>query len=111
MSRAPQRIPARAAYPGRALRRAAVAIAPAGRYAYNGVAYDCPAGRFGRFAGETRSTCSGPCAVGYFCTAGSTRAMARECGGPDRLCPAGAVAPVRVTPGYYTSDASDAPHQ
>ena len=82
--------------------------APAGRYAYNGIAYDCPAGRYGARAAMTSAACTGVCKAGYYCPAGSTSPTQLVCGAVDRICPEGAVAPLPVTRGYYTSDVADA---
>jgi hypothetical protein len=56
----------------------------------------CPAGRFGEAAAETSPNCTGRCAPGYECPAGSTSATDGVCpagyyceGGPRQPCPAG----------------------
>ena len=57
----------------------------------------CPAGRYGK--GDilrTDSSCTGPCAKGYFCPLGSTSKHANLCGGFDdasKFCPEGSGSP------------------
>ena len=36
--------------------------------------------------------------------AGSISPVMRYCGGDDRFCPAGTVAPIKVQSGFYTAD-------
>ena len=68
----------------------------------------CPAGRFGTpGAVLTSSACSGTCAPGFYCPAGSTSSGAVPCGGIGVFCPAGSGAPVPVNgPGWYTTPAT-----
>lgn len=61
----------------------------------NGCKY-CPPGRFGNAAGLTTASCSGECALGYYCPAGSTSSNANECP-PGRY---------GATTGLTTSDCS-----
>ena len=56
----------------------------------------CPSGAYGTSPGLSTAACSGPCAVGYECPAGSVNSTATVCpkgyycGGGDRLpCPSG----------------------
>merc|ERR1719353_2785217 len=39
----------------------------------------CPAGRYGSVTGLTDASCSGECAQGYYCEAGSVSAKAAAC--------------------------------
>ena len=89
--------------------RTAQALARPGSYAVGGLAFACPAGRFGRSFGLTDEACDGPCAAGFHCPAGSTRPTAAYCGGPELVCPrSGLAAPLAVAAGYYTETADDA---
>lgn len=81
-----------------------ITIAPRGSYAVAGIVYRCPAGRFGAVAGLKSSSCSGVCAVGFYCPEGSVSAFQTVCGGSDVYCPSRSMAPVPVLPGRYTSD-------
>lgn len=53
--------------------------------------------------GLSASSCSGTCAEGYYCPAGSTAAKQETCGGNNLYCPAGSATPKAVTIGYYSS--------
>ncbi|KAH7489081.1 uncharacterized protein KRP23_3019 [Phytophthora ramorum] len=77
--------------------------AKAGEFAWRGTCYPCPAGAFGSEELETRPTCSGPCAAGYYCPPGSTTPTQRECGSASVYCPAASAKPWEVFQGYYTS--------
>jgi hypothetical protein len=68
-----------------------------------GVAYPCPAGRYGSTSGQASADCSGYCAEGYYCPEGSTVSTQSPCGGPDVFCPPGMQSPLPVSIGYYTS--------
>jgi hypothetical protein len=71
----------------------------------DGKQYACPAGSYGVAAGEASPACTGLCAPGYFCPAGSVSPTAVRCGvhrGAGVYCPPGAARPVRVNDGYYT---------
>lgn len=57
-------------------------LCPAGSYCTGGIRQPCPAGRYGFLTGLTSSNCSGLCAKGYYCPAGSTVAT-------QNLCPIG----------------------
>jgi hypothetical protein len=74
----------------------------------------CPAGKFG-FGGSATAECSGDCAAGHFCLAGSTQLYQYKCGEdptqpPGTLiakpasvfCPAGSGLPEPVQQGYYS---------
>ncbi|RYG49157.1 hypothetical protein EON67_06920, partial [archaeon] len=55
------------------------------------------------------SACSGPCAAGYYCPAGSTSSTAFQCGDVSVYCPAGSSAPVTVPNGYYSTPLAASP--
>ncbi|KAG7377735.1 hypothetical protein PHYPSEUDO_011080 [Phytophthora pseudosyringae] len=74
-----------------------------GEFAWRGTCYPCPAGSFGSEEMETRPTCSGPCAAGYYCPPGSTTPTQHECGSAAVFCPAASTQPWDVSEGYYTS--------
>ncbi|KAF4127591.1 hypothetical protein GN958_ATG23220 [Phytophthora infestans] len=74
-----------------------------GEFAYRGTCYPCPAGTYGSEEMETRSTCAGPCAAGFFCPPGSTTPTQRECGSAAVYCPVASAQPRKVLEGYYTS--------
>lgn len=85
--------------------------ARAGHYAAGGLEFACAAGRYGARRGLGGEACSGPCAAGFYCPAGSTRPTTTACGGPDLVCPReGMVAPLHVARGYYTTVAANADH-
>mmetsp|Transcript_17180 Transcript_17180/g.21407 ORF Transcript_17180/g.21407 Transcript_17180/m.21407 type:complete len:905 (-) Transcript_17180:437-3151(-) len=87
---------------------------PPGRYApsiYSLSCKRCAAGRYGalgtrcsaiRCVGDTNDRCTGTCAAGYFCPAGSSSSRAEACGGVGFYCPAGATDRVRVREGWYS---------
>lgn len=52
--------------------------------------------------GLSNEQCSGVCAQGYYCPAGSTSPFQKICGGSDRYCPSGSGAPILVWEGHYT---------
>ena len=61
---------------------------PAGQYCPgDGYVYPCPAGTYGGSTGLANSSCSGPCAAGRLCSAGSTS-------------PAGVTCPILLSSGY-----------
>ena len=85
-------------------------LCPSGRYSLGGSSATtqcapCPPGTFGISAGMTLSSCSGPCAPGYACAAGSTSPTASPCS-PGRFsvgfagtctsCPAGTYGDVQA---------------
>lgn len=74
-----------------------------GEFAWRGRCSPCPAGTFGSEEMETRPACSGSCAAGYFCPAGSTSPFQHECGSTAVYCPAASTEPRQVLEGYYTS--------
>ena len=87
-----------------------------GTWCINGAVQKCPAGNFGASKGVQTSDCSGACSAGYFCEAGSTRAVQAECGSRAALsgddptkyfCPSGSAAPRLVKTGYYTACEDD----
>jgi hypothetical protein len=76
-----------------------------GAYAFKGVRYNCPAGRYGSKDGLSSSDCSGECNLpGYYCPPSTIYPMQFVCGGDDRVCSPGSVAPVMVLNGFYTVD-------
>ncbi|OQR87461.1 hypothetical protein ACHHYP_20382 [Achlya hypogyna] len=75
--------------------------APAGSYAFEGQCHLCPGGYYGSDTRDIRHTCSGECAAGYFCPAGSTSPFERTCG-LGYFCPPGAPQPTLVASGYYS---------
>ena len=86
-------------------------VCPPGSYAGPSSCLQCPAGTYGAVAGLASAQCSGGCAPGYFCPAGSTSATAQPCANPAGLpgagsafyCPQGSVQPIAVSAGYYTT--------
>ena len=50
-----------------------------GYYCVNGIAYLCPAGSFGQTSMLSSPSCSGLCAKGFYCPAGSTSSMQIPC--------------------------------
>lgn len=63
----------------------------------------CPPGRFGNASGLTSPLCSGICAEGCFCPAGSTSECQYLCESiPDKYCPAGSSEPLVVGAGERT---------
>ena len=74
----------------------------AGSYCTGGVAFACAAGRYGRYALETSPLCTGPCAAGYTCPAGSVSSYAVPCGSAAVYCPTGSAAPLPAAPGCFT---------
>lgn len=67
----------------------------------------CAAGRYGATSGLRSSACSGLCAEGHYCPAGSTVATAFPCGGLDYYCPEGSPRPIPAAAGRYTVSRSD----
>ena len=70
----------------------------------------CPAGRFGREHNLTDAFCSGPCAPGHYCEAGSTNATAASCEA-GRFNPSAGMSSVDaciITPlGHYSREGDD----
>lgn len=62
----------------------------------------CPAGRYGATQNVTSINCTGPCAAGYFCLAGSTNATAVLCPAGSS-CPTGSANATLCLPGRYSS--------
>lgn len=93
-----------AAVPTYSLPATAVCVAtPPGSYSPDGVnLYTCPAGTFGAASGLTTSACSGQCAPGFYCPAGSTSATQIACGGPTVFCPASSAAPLPCPNSSFT---------
>ena len=64
----------------------------------------CKAGYYGQTSGYIDTPeCTGKCASGYYCPAGSTLPTERACGTSNYYCPAGSAWPLRVLQGYYTT--------
>jgi hypothetical protein len=63
-------------------------------------------GRYGATALLPNSSCSGPCAPGYYCQVGSTSATSIECGSNALYCPEGASGPTSVPVGWYSTGGS-----
>ena len=66
----------------------------------------CPAGRFGNNSGLTTEYCSGLCAAGHYCSAGSDTPFQHECGSDRVYCPEGSSYPVTAGAGRATVGAS-----
>ncbi|KAF0699237.1 Aste57867_10202 [Aphanomyces stellatus] len=88
---------------------------PTGSYCTHGVAHSCPRGTYGSTTGLTTPACSGPCAPGHICPAGSTTSQQSPCNAVARN-PTGTYAingqqclPCR--PGFWCSQASGSPIQ
>ena len=73
-----------------------------GSFCVAGVQQVCEAGRFGATTGLSSADCTGRCAAGYVCPAGSTTAAAVPCGGVGLYCPEGSVTPLVVGGGNYS---------
>ena len=59
----------------------------AGWYCVDGVAFACPAGRFGAVEGSVNASCDGSCVSGYYCPGGSVSSQQEECGSAGQYCP------------------------
>ena len=72
---------------------------PRGGYCVAGVSQpeDCPAGRYGGETGLSNALCSGECAQGYYCEAGSVSAKAAACAEGSYGAAAGLVAQANCT--------------
>lgn len=91
--------------------RTSVAQCSLGTYCVDGVARNCPAGRYAAKQGQ--SSCD-TCSAGYFCPEGSSSATQEPCGGGPRgtsfnpaaeyYCPAGTSSRRQVQSGYYSTD-------
>ena len=77
-------------------------LCPPGSYCVDGIRFLCPEGRYGSISGQTNSSCTGACAVGFYCPAGSLSKIQEPCGSHHQFCPEGSARPTAVTPGYYT---------
>ena len=85
------------------LRHTKQTICPPGYYCLSdGLAYPCPAGRYGSTEGLTASSCTGACLPGYYCEIASVSADAKKCGSVDYFCREGSAIPLLVQEGYYT---------
>lgn len=84
--------------------RGAQLPAPPGTFSHrqSGVLSLCPAGRYGSQWRESRPTCEGACAPGFFCVEGSVSPYQATCGNATYFCPLAASQPHHVLPGYYT---------
>jgi hypothetical protein len=83
--------------------RSGSVVCEAGRYCVDGQRSLCPAGTYGDVTALADPTCSGPCAEGYYCPAGSSSATAQPCGGVAFYCPLGSAAPLPVAAGSYSA--------
>ena len=75
---------------------------PLGQYCISGEAKPCPSGRYGNTTALSSVQCSGPCAPGYYCDAGSVNAASHPCGNASVYCPEGSTTPTFATPGQLT---------
>ena len=82
-------------------------ICPPGSYCVEGVRHLCPPGRYGTIQQSIKPECDGPCAIGYYCPAGSIVSTEHACGSTDVYCPPSSGAPVKVTSGYYTTGSNE----
>jgi hypothetical protein len=75
-----------------------------GKYSSGGAAVcsNCKSGSYGDQFGDTTSSCSGPCAAGYACPAGSTSATQVLCG-TGTYTPLGSATCQPCAPGLYGS--------
>lgn len=80
-----------------------------GFYCSNSQRHSCPAGTYGATSSLTNSSCSGPCAPGFWCPLGSVSSTANKCGNVTVYCPEGSYVPLHVPAGYYSvgSDGTD----
>jgi hypothetical protein len=76
----------------------------AGHYCIDGVRYRCPVSRFGGLRRETRPTCQGPCATGYYCQLSSISPYSSPCGGANKICVEGSAVYELVPAGYYSNE-------
>ena len=89
--------------------RTSILICPRGYYCTDGLRKLCPAGTYGSTEGLASGTCSGECAAGWFCPAGSTSPKQEPCGmEPTRYCPAGSGRRLPVAEAFYADSFSDA---
>ncbi|DAZ92498.1 TPA: hypothetical protein N0F65_012728 [Lagenidium giganteum] len=86
-----------------AMTRSAQVLAPAGSYAWHGVCFLCPPGRYGATPGMAHPQCTDVCQSGYYCPPGSTSPTELECGSAGVYCPQGSRLPFPVDTGFYTS--------
>ena len=80
-------------------------ICEPGHYCVNGTRFACPAGRFGAQFGLFGEQCSGECAPGFFCPAGSRLPSQVQCGlhrAAAVFCPGGSARPLSVAAGFYS---------
>lgn len=89
-------------YMGDAGTRSSQAQCEPGSYCWYGLRFECPPGRYGSRAGETRYRCEGDCPAGYICGWATVNATAQECGGIDVYCPVGSAAATPVDRGHYS---------
>ena len=94
--------------------RTSVAECSLGTYCIDGVATNCPAGRFTGRQGQ--SSCA-ECTAGYYCPEGSASATQEPCGGgpsgstflppAGHFCPAATTTRRTVQSGYYSTDPNE----
>lgn len=89
--------------PASELRRDAQLPCPQGFYCMGGRRYICPAARYGERLGLSDPLCTGICAPGYYCPAGSVRATQNVCGAKYVICPEASGEPTGVQNGYYST--------
>jgi len=80
---------------------------PGGGTVGNGKEIPCPAGKFGASEALSDPACDGPCAPGFFCTAGSDQNDENRCGREQTYpaafyCPPGSSTRTAVSSGKYT---------
>lgn len=78
-------------------------VCEAGYYCIGGARMPCPGGTYGSTKQQTNSTCTGECTEGWYCPVGSVSPYEHACGDSSVYCPHASAAPIRVSPGYYTS--------
>lgn len=71
-------------------------------YSTTGVRRLCPPGTYGASHGLHTQLCSGLCADGYYCPAGSSSQTQVQCGSSAVFCPTGSGQPLLAANGYYT---------
>ena len=81
---------------------------PLGYFCASGLKQQCAAGRFGSSIALSSPACSGLCAQGFYCPAGSTLPTQHACGGLSVYCPEGSGLPLPVPPGHFSVAAGGA---
>jgi hypothetical protein len=86
--------------------RSAASLCPAGFVCppgSSGARIPCPAGKFGAATGASSLEHCHTCSMGHYCPLGSISPKQVECGAVDVFCTAGAQAPTRSDPGFFTA--------